>query len=109
MGCVVGEGLGARLCDCGVEETRAKHDAAAIQADTPPPGCCRPRTLSSRTRGNERGSLPGALSRPLAFSCAVRVQCATHMSNMSSKLRYRFAKNYVCVSSVSVLYFPGLL
>ena len=34
MGCVVGEGLGARLCNCGVEETRAKHDAAAIQADT---------------------------------------------------------------------------
>ena len=30
----MGEGLGARLCGYGVEETRAKHDAAAVKAGT---------------------------------------------------------------------------
>ena len=77
---------GVRGCATAVcRETRAEHDAAAINAGPIPPGCCRPRTLSSHARGNTREgpclvpSLSAARPSPV---CRVRVRA--RMSNKST-------------------------
>ena len=103
MGCVAGEGLGARLCDCGVEETRAKHDAAAIQADTSRQAAAdreRSRPVREATREGpclvpSLGLLPYLLCR-----IAIRVQWPMRdtSTRMFNKLRYNnLPKNtFVC-------------